>query len=89
MVSLQKHLANNDKLIHATIQKVESHIQRQVEGWFHKILLLKDCDVPFKYKRQKVYQCLKGARVDLIYYTRDQIAGMKFEVMNVVKVARS
>ena len=72
------------------MQKVESHVQRQVGGWFYNTLLLKDCDVPFKYKRQKVYQCLKGARVDLIYYaSSEEIAGMKFEVMNVVKVTRS
>mgnify|MGYP003384648332 FL=1 len=87
---LKKFLADNDKLIHSTMQKVESHVQRQVGDWLHNTVLLEGYDVPFKYKRQKKYRSLKGARVDLIYYPATEVvAGMKFEVMNVVKIAPS
>ncbi len=90
MKPLKKFLAENDKLIHMTMQKVESHVQRQVGDWSHNTVLLEGYDVPFKYKRQKKYRSLKGARVDLIYYpSTEVVAGMKFEVMNVVKIAQS
>jgi hypothetical protein len=49
--------------------------------------MLEGYDVPFKYKRQKQYKSLKGARVDLIYYPNtEQIAGIEFEYMKVIKV---
>jgi len=90
MKSLKKYLADNDKLIHSKMQKVESHVQRQVGNWLHNTVLLEGHDVPFKYKRQKKYRSLKGARVDLIYYRNiEHIAGIEFEVMNVVKIAIS
>lgn len=69
------------------MQKVESHVQRQVGSWIHNTVLLADYDVPFKYKRQKKYRSLKGARVDLIYYpSTEQVAGIDFEIMSVVKI---
>jgi len=87
MKSLKKYLDANQQLIHATMKKVESHVQRQVGTWIHNTILLEEYDVPFKYKRQKKYRSLKGARVDLIYYpSTEEVAGMDFEVMNVVKV---
>jgi len=87
MKSVQKLLVENDKLIHSSMQKVTSHVQRQTGGWIQNTLLLSGYDVPFKYKRQKQYKSLKGARVELIYYaSTETIAGLEFEVMNVVKV---
>jgi len=87
MKSLKKYLATNEQLIHATMKKVESHVQRQVGKWIHNTILLEEYEVPFKYKRQKKYRSLKGARVDLIYYpSTEEVAGMDFEVMNVVKI---
>lgn len=87
MKSLKKLLAENDQLIHSKMQKVESHVQRQVGEWFHNTLLIQGYEVPFKYKRQKVYKSLKGARVDLIYYpSTEQVAGIDFEYMKVIKV---
>lgn len=69
------------------MKKVESHVQRQVGDWIHNTILIQDYDVPFKYKRQKKYRSLKGARVDIIYYpSAEQVAGMDFEVMNIVKI---
>jgi len=90
MKSLKNYLADNEKLIHSTMKKVESHGQREAGKWFHNTVLIEGYDVPFKYKRQKKYRCLKGARVDLIYYpSTEQIAGMDFEVMNIVKISIS
>jgi len=87
MKSLKNHLADNEKLIHSTMKKVESHVQRQVGEWIHNTILLQDYDVPFKYKRKKQYRSLIGARVDLIYYpSTEQLAGMEFEVMKIVKI---
>ena len=90
MKPLKKLLLENEKLIHSRMQKVESHVQRQTSNWIQNTVLLTDCDVPFKYKRQKMYKTLKGARIDLIYYPDiEQIAGFDFEVMNVIKINRS
>jgi hypothetical protein len=90
MKPLKKYLSENNKLIHSKLQKVESHVQRQVDNWIHNTLLLEGYDVPFKYKRQKKYRSLQGARVDLIYYPNtEEVAGMKFEIMTVVKIAQS
>jgi len=87
MKSLKNYLNDNEKLIHSTMKKVESHVQRPVGSWIHNTVLLEGHEVPFKYKRQKKYRSLKGARVDLIYYpSTEQVAGIDFEVMNVVKI---
>lgn len=90
MKPLKKLLIENEKLIHSRMQKVESHVQRQTDEWIQNTVLLAGYEVPFKYKRQKMYKSLKGARVDLIYYpTTEAIAGLDFEVMNVIKINRS
>jgi len=90
MKPLKKLLIENEKLIHSRMQKVESHVQRQKDDWIQNTVLLAGYDVPFKYKRQKMYKSLKGARVDLIYYpSMEKVAGLNFEVMNVVKINRS
>jgi hypothetical protein len=87
MKSLKKLLAENEQLIHSKMQKVTSHVQRQDGKWFLNTLMLEGYEVPFKYKRQKQYKSLKGARVDLIYYpSTEQIAGIDFEYMKVIKV---
>lgn len=90
MKPLKKLLIENEKLVHSRMQKVESHVQRQKDSWIQNTVLLTNYDVPFKYKRQKLYKSLKGAHVDLIYYpSTEQVAGLDFEVMNVVKINRS
>jgi len=87
MKPLKKHLDEHNNLVHSTLQKIESHVQRQVGNWIHNTILLAHHDVPFKYKRKKKYRNLKGARVDLLYYAGvEVVAGMEFEVMNVVKI---
>jgi len=83
--SLKKLLADNDKLIHSSMKKVESHVQRQVNEWIHNTVLIEGYDIPFK--RQKKYKSLKGARVDLIYYPDlESIAGIEFEYMKVIQI---
>lgn len=80
-------MANNDKLVHSTLQKVTSHVQRQQANWFLNTILLEGYEVPFKYKRQKQYKSLKGAYVDIIYYAETEtIASLEFEYMKVVKI---
>ncbi|PHS70340.1 MAG: hypothetical protein COB23_04285 [Methylophaga sp.] len=87
MKSIKKLLAENEELIHSTMQKVESHVQRRTDNWINNTVLIENQQVPFKYKRQKIYKSLKGARVDLIYYPSVEIvANMEFEIMKVVKI---
>lgn len=87
MTNLKKFLAENEQLVHSRMKKVESHVQRQVDNWIQNTLLIEDCDIPFKYKRQKRYKSLQGARVDIIYYpSHEEIAGIPFEYMKVIKI---
>jgi hypothetical protein len=47
------------------------------------------CDVPFKFKRKGNYKSLKGARVNMTYYSQQEtVAGMSFEMMKVVRIKR-
>jgi hypothetical protein len=49
--------------------------------------MIEGCDVPFKYKRKQQYKSLRGARVNITYYpTTEVVAGMDFEIMNVVRI---
>lgn len=87
MKSIKKFLAENDNLIHATMQKISSHVQRRKGEWVFNTVLIEGYEVPFKYKRQKDYKSLQGASVDMIYYPdKETIAGMEFEYMKVVKI---
>lgn len=86
----KKLLNRHPKLIHSTLQKVASHVQRKEGEWFINTVLLEGYDVPFRYKRKEEYKSLKGARVNLTYYvTKESVAGFDMEVMNVVKIKRS
>jgi hypothetical protein len=86
----EKLLKKHHKLIHSDMQKVVSHVQRSAEEWFLNTLMIEGYDVPFQYKRKQEYKNLRGARVNLTYYssTRD-VAGLQIEVMNVVRIKRS
>ena len=67
--------------------KVTSHVQRHKDDWIINTVMVDGCDVPFKFKRQRQYKNLKGARVNLTYYPDVEIvAGVEFEVMNVVRI---
>ena len=70
--------------------KVESHVLRDKDDWVINTIILEGYDVPFKYKRKTVYKSLKGSRVNLTFYPEtESIAGVVFELMNVVRIRRS
>ncbi len=82
-------LTNRHKqLVHSEKRKVISHVQRKLDGWILNTVMIEDCDIPFQYKRKKKYKNIKGQYVNLTYYPSvKSVAGMEFEVMNVVRIA--
>jgi hypothetical protein len=86
----EKLLERHAPLVHSDQQKVVSHVQRQAGEWVINTLMIDGYDVPFRYKRKKMYKCLKGAPVNLTYYpATDTVAGIEMEIMNVVRIKRS
>ncbi|WP_395338315.1 hypothetical protein PN836_011250 [Ningiella sp. W23] len=84
---VDKLLSKHPALIHSENLKVMSHVQREEDEWHINTLTIEGYDVPFKYKRKKVYRNLKGARVNLTYYpVTEEVAGLAFEVMKVIRV---
>lgn len=72
--------------------KVVSHVQREEKNsdWVRHTLMLEGIDVPFIYRRKQLYQSLKGARVNVTYYRHiENVAGVEFETMKVVRIKRS
>lgn len=62
-------------------------MQRNSGDWILNTLMIEGCDVPFRYRRKKKYKSLSGQRVNLTYYAAvETIAGLDFEVMNVVRI---
>lgn len=83
-------LDKHRELIHSSMKKVSSHVQRKQGDWVINTIMLEGYDVPFRYKRKQEYQSLKGARVNLTYYANtESVAGIDIQVMNVVKIKRS
>ncbi len=83
-------LLGHEKLNQLDMKKVSSHVQRNRDGWVVNTLMLEGYDVPFKYRRKQKYRDLKGAWVNLTYYTStDVVAGINFEVMKVVRIRRA
>jgi hypothetical protein len=83
----QKLIKKHDKLVHSEHMKVISHVQREKDDWIVNTVMLDKVDVPFKYKRKKLYQSLQGQRVNLTYYAETEtIAGFDIEVMSVVRI---
>jgi len=82
-----KYLDRHPELTHSEDVKVTSHVQRKDGEWVINTLMIEGHDVPFRYKRRKRYKDLEGARVNLTYYPcSESVAGVDFEVMNVVRV---
>jgi hypothetical protein len=49
--------------------------------------MIEGYEVPFKYKRNKKYKNIQGARVNLTYYpATEQVAGIDMEIMKVVRI---
>jgi hypothetical protein len=85
----KKLVEKNQSLNHSDLLKVVSHTQREQGDWILHTLMIKGCEVPFKFKRKGKYLSLKGARVNITYYPdQETVAGMKFEVMKVVRIKR-
>ena len=85
-----KLLARHNALVHSDKRKVMSHVQRESGEWFINTLLIDDLQVPFRYKRKKLYRSLVGAQVNLTYYPdTETVAGVDLEVMKVVRIRRS
>ncbi|MGF1685452.1 hypothetical protein L4C36_01990 [Photobacterium japonica] len=86
---MDKLLSAHEKLVHSEGLQVVSHTQREDEDWILHTLMIKNVDVPFKFKRQKKYQSLKGAKVNMTYYPASEvIAGFTIEYMKVVRIKR-
>ena len=86
-----KQLLDKHRLLtHSESMKVESHVQRQVNDWWLNTLMIQNYNVPFKYKRKKRYKSLQGGAVNITYYpSTEEVAGMKFEYMKVVRLKRT
>ena len=82
-----KLLKQHNKLVHTEQIQVVSHIQREQDEWLLNTLMLKGVDVPFKYKRKKMYKSLQGQQVNITYYPdTENVAGFEIEIMKVVRV---
>ena len=85
----KKLLEKHKNLTHSELMKVTSHVQREQGDWVLHALMIEGCDVPFKFKRKGKYQSLKGARVNMTYYSdQETVAGLNFDVMKVVRIKR-
>jgi hypothetical protein len=90
MSDVNKLLKKHQQLNQLDMAIVVSHVQRDQDDWVLNTIMLDGYDVPFRYRRRTVYKSLKGARVNLTYYPETQsIAGVDFEMMNVVRIRRS
>jgi len=84
---VDKLLTNHPNLTHSIDVKVVSHVQREKDEWFINTIMIDNVEVPFTYKRKKLYKSLQGARVNLTYYPDTQtLAGLEMEIMKVVRV---
>jgi hypothetical protein len=84
---VDKLLKEHKKLVHSEALTVDSHIQREQDEWIVNTIMVKGVDVPFKYKRKKMYKCLANNQINITYYPgTETIAGFDMEVMNVVRV---
>lgn len=75
------------QLTHSEMQKVRSHVQRDIGDWILNTLMIEGCDTPFKFKRKQAYKDVTGQRVNLTYYpSTETVAGIEMEIMNVVRI---
>lgn len=80
-------IKKHENLIHSEQQTVLSHVQREEGGWYLNTIMLKGIDVPFKYKRKKLYKSLQKQQVNITYYPAiDTVAGFEIEIMKIVRI---
>lgn len=83
----KKLVKKHQNLTHTENVRVTSHVQRSKGDWIINTVMIEDCTAAFRYKRKKQYKNLKGARVNLTYYPANEaVAGVEFEIMNVVRI---
>nr|WP_283105804.1 hypothetical protein [Shewanella kaireitica] len=83
-------LDQHQQLVHSENVSVLSHVQREKDDWVLHTVMIENCDTAFKFKRRKKYKCLKGARVNMTYYSATEgIAGFEIDVFKVVRIKRS
>lgn len=74
-------------LVHSEQKTVISHVQREVDEWFLNTIMIKGVDVPFKYRRKKLYKSLQNQQVNITYYpTNEAVAGFEIEIMKIVRI---
>jgi hypothetical protein len=84
---VSKLITTHEKLVHSERMKVVSHVQRDTKDWILNTVMIEGCDVPFKYKRKKMYKNIQGQRVNLTYYpATESVAGIEMEIMKVVRI---
>ena len=84
---VNKLVKKHEKLVHSEQLKVVSHVQRDTKDWILNTVMIEGYDVPFKYKRKKMYKNIKGQRVNLTYYpATESVAGIDMEIMKVVRI---
>jgi len=83
----EKLLKKHNKLTQSDMFKVTSHVQRRDGDWIINTIMVEGYEVPFKFKRKDEYKNVKGARVNMTYYPIvETVAGLEFEIMNVVRI---
>ena len=83
----EKLLGKHKQLVQSEMLKVVSHVQRNSGDWIINTLMIEGYEVPFRYKRKQKYKNVSGQRVNLTYYAATEtVAGLDFEVMNVVRI---
>ncbi|NDV89599.1 hypothetical protein GTH32_00105 [Alteromonas sp. 345S023] len=86
----EKLVKKHGQLNQSDNMKVVSHVQRDEGDWVRHTLMLENVHVPFVFRRKQGYQSLLGARVNVTYYRHiEEVAGIEFETMKVVRIKRS
>jgi hypothetical protein len=90
MSDIKKLLQKHEQLNQLDMVKVVSHVQRDKDDWVLNTIMLEGYDSPFQYRRKTAYRSLEGGQVNLTFYAETKsIAGVDFEIMNVVRIRRS
>jgi hypothetical protein len=85
--AVSKLIKTHERLVHSEHLKVVSHVQRDTKDWILNTVMIEGYNVPFKYKRKKMYRNIKGQLVNLTYYpATESVAGIDMEIMKVVRI---
>lgn len=83
----EKLVKKHQQLTQSNNCKVISHVQRDTPEWIINTIMIEGYEVPFRFKRKTAYKDITGQRVNLTYYhSKEEVAGIPFEVMNVVRI---